>query len=86
VSLIPDITTATDEQIQDLITLLLDRAVGVSHALTTLHTLAEACPEGDPAAQAEVAESITAMNGIRSALIANADHLTRLLQTPRPST
>jgi hypothetical protein len=86
VNLIPDITAATDDQIQDLITLLLDRAVAVSHALTKLHALAEVCPEGDPTAHAEVTEAIAEMTGIRSTLIANADHLTRLLQSPPPGT
>ena len=81
-NLIPDITLANDEQIQDLITLLLDRAVAVSHALPQLQALTEVCPEGDRTAHAEVAEAITEMTGIRATLVANADYLTRLLQSP----
>jgi hypothetical protein len=74
-------TPATDEQIQDLIALLLDRAVTVAYALTQLQTLADTC-RPNPTARAEVDQAITEMTAIRATLIGNADHLSRLLQDP----
>lgn len=84
-----DTTAATHDRIQHLVTQLLHQAVVVSHAVTRLHTLAQTYPNGEPTAHAQVNEAITAMSGVRMALIHNADHLTGLLhleQTGTPTT
>jgi predicted component of type VI protein secretion system len=75
-------TTPTQARTQDLINLLLDRAVLVSHALTRLHSLAAMAPPGLSRAHSDVEQAIATMTGVRANLIRNADHLTGLLEGP----
>ncbi|GIF42854.1 hypothetical protein [Actinoplanes xinjiangensis] len=77
-----DPTATNDDSIRDLVNLLLDRAVMVTHALHRLHAFTEIHPDGDPGAHADVEQAIAAMTGVRARLIHNANHLTRLLGTP----
>nr|WP_221383385.1 hypothetical protein [Actinoplanes polyasparticus] len=72
---------ATDDHIQQLITLLLDRAIVASHTLALLHTLADTDPHGGSSARADIAQAITAMQGAGVTLVRNADQLAQLLHS-----
>ncbi|MGK5680136.1 hypothetical protein [Actinoplanes sp. URMC 104] len=75
----PD-SDVTDDHIQKLITVLLDRAIVASYTQALLRTLADTHPDDDSSAHADIAQAITTMQHVCATLIRDAD---RLGQLPR---
>lgn len=66
---------ARNEELQDLVTSLLHGAMQASHALGQLEKLAGQASDSDPISGDQIAEAISTMARVRSALIHNADRL-----------